>query len=134
MPPSFLNSNIICILTQSKLVTSEQEIIIIFCVSSIYLSKYLTSVNWKQICSHKSTLSGTLPDFLYCFPFTTPLPFCLLKKTTVLVLLPQSRTRTGCHSCSLNSSRLLGSTTVSHQDLFLRNLCVVAAFLTGATH
>lgn len=59
MPPSFLNSNIICILTQSKLVTSEQEIIIIFCVSYIYLSKYLTSVNWKQICSHKSTVWDT---------------------------------------------------------------------------
>lgn len=71
--------------------------------------------------------------FVSWSPFTIPLLFCLLKRTSLLVLLPQSRTGARCHSCCPLSFRLHGSTTINLQEtLVLWNPYITTAFLTAS--
>ena len=93
---------------------------IFFSVSYIYLSIYLTSVYCEQIHSLPRTFPPSF--YLFWFPFMIPLPFCLLKRTCLLVLLPQSRIQgMRCYSYCPLSFRLQGSATIAHQALLLCN-------------
>lgn len=105
-----------------------------FSVSYIYISTYLTSVNWEQICSPTSTFPGMLPFF---FPLLVSLPHSTS-------LLPSQKDISTCPAPPKQSQdKMMLLPTLTQAPWLLScnpsrpspsKPCVVAAFLAASIH